>query len=103
MRSVDDAELPLLVRHTPFIAKQPLPMLKPPPEVEVAVVARLSAPAMVVEAPTKRLPVMVRAVVEAPPLNNWRADHELRSLRSVDDAELPLEVRHVPLTEKQPD
>ena len=60
----------LAERQTPLIAKQPAPRLIPLPlKVEVAPLAILSAPLIVVDAPTKRLPPMYPLpVVVAPPL-----------------------------------
>ena len=62
--------VPERLRQVPFTEKQPAPILIPLPlKVDVAFDAMLSAPAMVVEALTKRLPPMYALpVVVAPPL-----------------------------------
>jgi hypothetical protein len=54
------------LRHVPFTAKHPLWILNPPPEVEVAAVARLRAPAIVVEPvlETRKRVVVALPVVE---------------------------------------
>ena len=72
------------VTQTPLIEKQPAPRLIPLPlKVEVALLAILSAPLMVVDAPTKRLPPMYplplteRLVVDAPLLNVCSDDQVL--------------------------
>lgn len=65
----DENGVPPLM-HVPLIAKQPVVRLTPLPNVDEAVPETLSAPAMVVDAPTKRLPELVRfkSVVVALPV-----------------------------------
>lgn len=52
INSVEEAATALVLMQVPLTAKQPVARLMPPPKVEVALVAMLSAPVMVVEAPT---------------------------------------------------
>ena len=83
--------------QVPAIAKQPAPMLIPLPlKVEVALLAMLRAPAMVVEAFTKRLP----PIVVVPVLDTVRKLVAFTPLAEVDDAieksvpfELPNELK----------